>query len=404
MTAKTVMPPVDTTKSASITSVTPIKALASSQVTIYGSKFNTAFASNTVTVNGITATIDSVNATEIVFTLPANATSGAIKLTTGSTTLTYSTSFTVITPGTLSTYANFYLEHIAIDAVGNIYGDKGEDTVYKVTPSGAVSTLAVLANTASFGQLWGTAIDASGNVYEAGHNTHVIYKITPAGVVSILAGSGNITHADGKGSVAGFQYPFGLAIDAKGNLYTNDDGYVRKITPDGTVITIAGTGVNGHADGPASTATFGALEGIAIDAKGNIFVSDNEYFNIRKISTSGVVSTFAGSGASGIVDGNGTAAEFALPQAMAIDAGGNIFVSDTQYNSISLYTVRKITPDGTVSTFLKGSGAVVVGPYASATTSFPDGITFDAAGSMYICNTIRISPTVRQSVTKLTFQ
>jgi len=396
--AKTTPPPI-TVNPPSITSITPLKALATSQISIYGSNFSKIIADNKVIVNGIAATVDSASTTEVVFTLPANSTSGTIKLTSGNTTLTYSNTFSVISPDLLSTFTTSGgsdFEHVAIDVNGNAYGD-GDDsnggvlyTVSKATPSGVISNFATIPDTTAY--LYGTAVDKAGNVYETNKGgNNCIYKITPTGTISILAGGTAKGHSDGQGSAAKFSALCGLAIDAQGNLYTSDNHYIRKITPGGLVSTIAGTGADGHADGSALSATFGATEGIAVDTKGNVYVGDNKYFNIRKISPGGIVSTLAGNGTAGIVDGKGSAAEFYYPQGMAVDAAGNVFVSDS--SSLDYCTIRMITQDGVVTTFLKTVEGVPnpqdggQAPYASASLAYSDGLGFDASGNLYICST-----------------
>ncbi|MDB5152678.1 MAG: repeat containing protein [Mucilaginibacter sp.] len=360
-----------------ITTIVPAMALPNSEISIIGTNFNTRLANNSVTINGVAAVVDSASATEIVVTVPANATTGKVTLVTGGAILTSPSDFTVastiIDLGPDNSHY-VYLEHIASAISSNdYYGDNGSDTVYK-TQLRTTTILAVINNPGG-NTLWGTALDTTGNVYETGQTTSVIYKITPAGEVSILAGNGTAGHADGQGTAAQFSHPMGLAIDAKGNLYTNDHHYIRKISPAGIVSTIAGNGIDGYKDGPAKTAEFGNIEGITVDAKGNVYVSDNKYFNIRKISA-GAVTTLAGSGTSGNVDGQGAAAQFLFPQAMAADAAGNIFVSDNDPINFSVQNVRRITQTGLVSTFLPGH------------FHFPDGITFTRNGAMLICNTL----------------
>src|SRR5690606_18590713 len=156
--------------------------------------------------------------------------------------------------------------------------------------------------------------------------------------VSTFAGSGETGFADGVGTAAEFFGPHGIAIDATGNLYVADLGnhVIRKITPDGTVTTLAGSGIAGFADGVGTAAQFSGPQGIAVDAAGNIYVADQATQRIRKITPAGVVSTLAGSGvhvpfagvAGGFADGDGATAKFHLPKGVAVDASGNVFVAD----------------------------------------------------------------------------
>jgi streptogramin lyase len=159
------------------------------------------------------------------------------------------------------------------------------------------------------------------------------------GIVATFAGSGNPGFADGIGAGAQFNNPGGMAIDAHGNIYISDtfNNRIRKMTPDGTVTTIAGTGVAGYTpDGPAASAQFYAPAGLAVDAQGNIYVADYGNNMIRKISADGTtVSTVAGNGFSGFVDGEALkVAAFNGPSGVAVDTKGNVFVADQNNNQI----------------------------------------------------------------------
>src|ERR1035437_3723484 len=163
--------------------------------------------------------------------------------------------------------------------------------------SGAAGSNDGLGIAASFNQPLGTAVDAAGNIYVADAGTHIIRKITPAGNVSTLAGSAYSTgFTDGLGSAARFNHPVGLAVDAAGNVYVADEvnNAIRKISPAGQVLTIAGTGIAGYNNGPVATATFNLPCGVAVDALGNVYVADYNNNQIREISTAGMVSIFAG--------------------------------------------------------------------------------------------------------------
>lgn len=244
----------------------------------------------------------------------------------------------------------------------------------------------------------GLAVDAAGNIYFSDFLNQKIRKITPAGVVSTLAGNGTIGSDDGPGASATFRLPAGLAVDASGNVYVNHNGpfgsKIRKITPSGLVSSFAGTGewddyaVTGK-DGPGNVATFASLKGMTIDAVGNLYVVDAGHRKIRKITPSGYVSTFAGSGALAVIDGAATAAAFYQPEGITIDAAGNLYVTETYHNLI-----RKITPAGVVSTYA-GSGASgnANGPRLSASFKYPNDVVADASGNLYVAdqgnNTIR---------------
>ena len=248
---------------------------------------------------------------------------------------------------------------VATDASGNVYvADAGNNKVRMIVPAGVVSTFAGTGvagggnglDTATFNSPMSVAADGSGNVYVADYQNDLIRKITSAGVVSTLAGSGATGATDGLDTAATFNLPEGVAVDAAGNVYVADNGnnLIRKVTPAGLVSTLAGSGQSGSANGTGTAASFDSPFGLAVDAAGNIYVADSGNNLIRKITPSGVVSTFAGSGARGAKDATGTAASFNTPSGVAVDASGNVYVADENNNLI-----RKITGGGVVSTISK---------------------------------------------------
>ena len=233
------------------------------------------------------------------------------------------------------------------------------------------------------------AMDGAGNLYVADAASNTIKKITTAGVVSILAGSaGQAGSQDGTGATARFNQPSGVTSDAAGNLYVSDTGnaLIRKVTPAGVVTTVAGSATaRGNADGAGSAATFGSPSGIAIDSAGNLYVADSFNATIRKIDSAGMVSTLAGSaGNRGSANGTGSAAWFNYPNGVAVDAAGNVYVADT-FNS----TIRKITPDGVVTTLagLAGVSGAEDGTGLRAVFYQPYGLDVDAAGNVYVADT-----------------
>ena len=237
-------------------------------------------------------------------------------------------------------------------------------------------------------------MDTAGNLYVAEIFNHRIRKITPQGEVSTFAGSGEAGeeaggYADGPGSLARFNAPVGIAIDAKGNLYVADalNHRIRKITPKGEVSTFAGSGetgekAGGYADGPASAARFNVPHGLAFDAKGNLYVADAQNHCIRTITPRGEVSTFAGScKKQGYADGMGSAAQFRWPAGIAIDAKGSLYVADDSHH------IRKITPEGLVSTFAgSDEKGYADGPGAEAQLNEPAGMAMDKAGNLYVAD------------------
>jgi streptogramin lyase len=214
--------------------------------------------------------------------------------------------------------------------------------------SGTVSTLAgsgtagydnSSGTAAQFNTPTGVAVDTSGNVYVADMANNRIRKITPQGAVSTFAGSGSeglVNSVNGNGSAAQFNQPFGVAVDRFGNVYVADHGNhcIRKISPSGGVSTLAGKGTAGFADGTGTAAQFNTPNGVAVDRFGYVYVSDYGNNRIRKITPQGVVSTLAGTGAAGIVNGSGSTAQFSAPIGIAVDGSGNIYVGDSNNNRI----------------------------------------------------------------------
>ena len=226
----------------------------------------------------------------------------------------------------------------------------------------------------------GIVVDAVGDVYMVEYANNRIRKISPTGIVTTLAGSNIEGYADGQGVSARFANPWGACIDAVGNIYVGDymNHRIRKISPTGIVTTLAGNGVPGYADGQGTVAQFSLPTGIAIDAAGNVYVADAGNTRIRKISPTGIVTTLAGSEMSGYADGQGTAAQFEALYDIAADTAGNIYVVD-------VHRIRKISPTGIVTT-LAGSeiGGYADGQGASARFYGLSGIAVDASGSLYL--------------------
>jgi sugar lactone lactonase YvrE len=237
---------------------------------------------------------------------------------------------------------------------------------------------------ASFKDPIDAAVSNDGTVYVADPITHRIRKIS-GGSVSTFAGDGSWGIADGTN--AEFELPSQVIVDANGNVYTLDidDPRVRKITPDGNVSSIAGNGQVGFKDGAAKDAEFGQeTSGLTIDAQGNILVVDFDNKRIRKISSNGQVSTIAGNGKQGFVDGLPSDAEFFAPSGIATDKDGNIFVGDGN-------RVRKITASGIVSTYAGGSASGYRdGTANEAQFTSIDDMVIDDQGDIFLTDQNRI--------------
>jgi len=281
---------------------------------------------------------------------------------------------------------------LSVDAFGVLYvADYYNNRIRKISTEGFVSTLAGTGSagytdgpgmTVRFGWPMDITIDRSGNLYVLDEGNHLIRKITPKGIVSILAGSGLPGTIDGPGVFAQFNQPYGITVDSSGNLYVAEtiNEKIRKITPDGTVSTFAGTGDFGSVDGPALSATFWTPIGLTVDHNQNVYVGDLYNNRVRKITQSGIVSTLAGGSTHGYADGTGTAALFYWTNGVAADPAGNIYVVD-QLNA----RIRKITPAAVVSTLAGGpTVGFVDGTGAAARFNLPHHIATDAAGNVYV--------------------
>lgn len=310
--------------------------------------------------------------------------------------------------GNLSEASFFLPTGISTDRNGNIFVAATTQTIRKISSSGIVTTLAGASlrpgyidgkgTEARFSFPFDLSADLTGNIFVADTLNHTIRKITATGVVTTLAGKVSIKGStDGMGSEALFSYPDGIARDRHGNLFVADPGNytIRKITPAGIVSTFAGAaGMYGTEDGTGADARFGSVAAIAIDTLDNLFVSDGNA--IRMISPAGQVSTLAGATdpyGAGSSDGTGADAQFNSPDALAVDTNGNVFVADT-----GNFTIRKITPDGVVTT-LAGAAeqeGSVDGRGSVARFRYPRSLVIDSTGNIVVADgsTIRkITPT-----------
>ncbi len=242
------------------------------------------------------------------------------------------------------------------------------------------------AQEATFNNPHGIAISPQGNIYICDRFNHIIRKISPDGVVSTLAGNpGNLGDIDGQGSSARFYEPWGLCVDADENVYVADtrNNKIRKITPDGTVTTYAGTGNYGTTDGPYNASTFGQPVGIEIDNDGYVYVADHSTHIIRKIDLDQNVITLAGSAfLSGDQDGTGNQALFNRPYGLTLDINGDILVAD-EWN----HKIKRISPEGVVTT-IAGNGATgnIDSTLEASTFHYPWDVAVDPLGRIYVAD------------------
>lgn len=202
-------------------------------------------------------------------------------------------------------------------------------------------------------------------------------------VVATVAGAATFGLQDGTGPDARFRNPEGVAISPDGNIIVADraNNSIRRVTTDGVVTTIFGDGSTGYADGDVSVAKLNYPWKSCVDKDGNIFIADNRNHAIRKIDTNGLVSTVAGTGTAGSVDGPGAQAQFNLPTDVAVDDNGVLYVADNANHKI-----RKITQDGVVSTVAGGVAGFSDGDVAMALFKNPSGITVDVEGNVYVAD------------------
>lgn len=253
---------------------------------------------------------------------------------------------------------------MCIDNDGSLYAaDIGNNCIRKIDSDGNVLTFAGSIDSgyvdgakdeALFYQPTGICADNNGNFYIADFMNQYIRKIDSQGNVTTLAGNGEPGYKEGIGSEAQFNYPRGIVVDSKGNLYVGDswNHRIRKISPAGVVTTFAGfneeVGVESRGilkDGLGAEARFGTPCGLAIDKDDNIYVADALNHAARKIDTQGSVTTIAGNGTAGYKDGNSNEALLNTPTEICVTSDGTVYIADTYSNRI-----RKVTPDGKVTT------------------------------------------------------
>ena len=188
----------------------------------------------------------------------------------------------------------------------------------------------------------GVGFDASGNLYIADYLNNRIRKVTPSGTISTVAGNGTRGYSGdgGTATAAELNYPGGVAFDASGDLYIADafNNVIRKVTPSGTIGTVAGIGTWGYSgDGGAATAAeLHGPYGVAFDTSGDLYIADTYNNRIRKVTPLGIISTVAGNGTNGYSGDGGAAAaaELGLPTGVAVDGSGNLFIADQNNNRI----------------------------------------------------------------------
>lgn len=307
--------------------------------------------------------------------------------------------------GGAATSANLSFPYAAVfDASGNMYiSDANNHRIRKVDLNGIITTYAGTgaqgasgdggaANLARFSFPYGMVFDGLGNLFVADYNNHRIRKITPSGIISTFAGTGvqGFSGDGGAANLAQLSYPISLAVDASNNIYIADGSNhrIRKVNTSGIISTVAGNGIAGDTGdgGPATSAKFQSPYAVALDGNGNIYIAAYGNNKVRKVNTSGIISTFAGNGVLGYSGDGGSApvANIAGPYGLATDLSGNIYIAESIGQRI-----RKVDGSGIITTYV-GTG---VGGYGGdgascnlAQINGPAGISFDAMGNFYIAD------------------
>ncbi|MFJ8769601.1 NHL domain-containing protein [Streptomyces clavifer] len=292
---------------------------------------------------------------------------------------------------------------IALDSSGSLYfSDYNNHRVRRISTDGKISTVAGGApgyrgdnGPAVSAQLncpREVAVDAAGSVYITDAANHRVRVITTDGKISTVAGTGTAGFSGDGGPAAGAQlnYPLGVAVDSTGALYISDHGNhrVRKISTDGKISTIAGTGVAGFKgdDGPAASAQLNRPYALAVNDADLLYITDGDNHRVRMIAADGSISTVAGKGTAGFSGDGGpaTSAQLNLPLGVVVDSAGTLYISD--YNN---HRVRKVTPDGEITT-LAGKGTAGFGgdggPAAAAQLTNPFGLAVDCVDTLYIAD------------------
>jgi sugar lactone lactonase YvrE len=298
----------------------------------------------------------------------------------------------------------FYPDGLTADGAGNIYiSDKWNNCIRKVSSTGIITTIAgnnlsgysadgIAATTSKLNFPTGLTVDGSGNIIIADRDNFRVRKVSPAGIIATIAGIGIPSYFGDNGPATGaiLNEPSAVAIDAAGNIFIADqyNHVIRKINTSGVIARFAGSASNGFSGdmGQATASQLSYPSGVAVDPGGNVYIADYTNSRIRKVNTSGIISTIAGKNTEGYSGDGGaaTAAELNHPYAVMADATGNVFFSDCGNNC-----VRKISPSGIITT-IAGNGNPAFsgdgGPATAARLCSPKSILKDAGGNIYIAD------------------
>lgn len=381
------------TNAVSISGINPTSGIYGTTIKVNGNNFSPIVGENLVRINGMFATVTAASTTSLDVTIPKGAGTGIVTATVNGTTANGPV-FTYLLSPSVSTVSQFQTPYYsASDSDGNIYiSDFANNVIRRLSPAGVLTIIAG-SGTAGFAdakdpleaQFDGPAgLVVYGNyLYIADNRNHCIRRMTlPAGDVYTLAGFPQPGYADGPGPQAQFNAPIGVAADSQGNLYVGDtnNSRIRRINTLAQVSTLAGNGQTGFADGNGIAAQFNGIAGLAMDGNDILYVADVLNHSIRRIDGQGTVTTFAGNGTPGLVNGTGTGARFRNPYGVATDGSNNVYVAD-----FSNHAIRRITPLRAVTTIAgNGTAGMVDGAGAVARFNQPSDVTVLANGSIYV--------------------
>lgn len=307
--------------------------------------------------------------------------------------------------GGLATSAKLhYPSGIVTDTSGNLYiADYENNRIRKINTSGIITTIAGngiagysgdggLATAAELQGPASIALDALGNLYIADYTNNCIRKVNTSGIITTIAGNSTPGYSGDGGiaTAAQLHSPNNLVLDASGNLYIADanNNVIRKVNTSGTISTIAGNGSAGY-NGDGNLATSAELNpfGVFVDASGNVYIADHFNNCIRKVNTSGIISTIAGNATGGYSGDGGSCllAKLTNPLGIVLDDAGNIYIADTGNN-----VIRKISTSDIITTIAGNGNANNSGDGGLATLASlygPNGLCVDDSGNIYIADT-----------------
>ncbi|OFW40135.1 MAG: hypothetical protein A3J28_06665 [Acidobacteria bacterium RIFCSPLOWO2_12_FULL_60_22] len=299
------------------------------------------------------------------------------------------------------------VQGVAADSVGNVYAtDQTDNVVVRISPAGIIRVVAgnniagfsgdggpATSASLNFGSLGGVAVDAAGNLYIADTANNRVRKVSPDGTISTFAGGGSRFGVDGiPATSAGLSYPVGVAVNAAGDVFIGEllGNRIRKVSPNGIIATVAGNGTAGFSGdgGPAPSASLNNPRGIALDSAGSIYIADFNNHRIRKITPVGIMNTVAGTGTPSFGSsgdgGAATSASVSSPSGVAVDAAGNLYIVDSLNSRI-----RKVSPAGIITNFAGGAFYGFSGdggPATNAGLRAPTGLAV-VGGNLYIADT-----------------